>query len=61
MFDIKKRKRFSTVGELQELIKDIPDETEICICGVDDCWFHIKKDDGTICLDNEDLEYLYED
>jgi hypothetical protein len=60
MYDITKRKQFSTVGELKELLKNIPDETQVMVTGDDDCWFHIEQDGSVICLDVEELEDAYE-
>lgn len=63
MYDINERKKFGTVGELKSIIKDIPDDTKIVICGDDYCYFHIEKDRSVVNLDNEDLddeEYCYE-
>ena len=51
MYNINKRKKFNTVGDLKELLKDIPSETKIVICGDDYCWFHIEEDESVICLD----------
>lgn len=61
MYDITKRKKFSTVGDLKELLKDIPNETQIVVTGDDYCWFHIEQDGSVICLDTEDLEDCYEE
>lgn len=60
MYDITKRKQFGTVGELKELLKNIPDETQIVVTGDDYCWFHIEQDGSVICLDVEELEDAYE-
>lgn len=61
MYDITKRKKFSTVGDLKALLKNIPDETQIVVTGDDYCWFHIEKDGSVICLDVEELDDAYED
>jgi hypothetical protein len=60
MYDITKKKKFSTVGDLKELLKDIPDETKIVVTGDDYCWFHIEEDGSVICLDVEELDDAYE-
>ena len=60
MYDLTKRKKFSTVGDLKELLKDIPDETQIVVTGDDYCWFHIEKDGSVMCLDVEELDDAYE-
>ena len=59
MYDITKKKQFSTVGELKELLKNIPDETQIVVTGDDYCWFHIEEDGSVICLDVEELDDAY--
>lgn len=61
MYDITKRKQFSTVGDLKELLKNIPDETQIAVTGDDCCWFHIEQDGSVICLDVEELDDCYEE
>ena len=60
MYDITKRKQFSTVGDLKALLKDIPNKTQIVVTGDDYCWFHIEKDGSVICLDVEELDDAYE-
>lgn len=61
MYDISKRKQFSTVGELKQLLENCPDNTQIVVTGDDYCWFHIEEDESVICLDVEDLEECYEE
>lgn len=60
MYDIERRTKFDTVGDLKKLLKDVSDETKICITGDDYCWFHIEEDESVICLDCEDLDDCYE-
>lgn len=60
MYDILKRKQFSTVGELKQLLENYSDNTQIVITGDDYCWFHVEQDESVICLDVEDLEECYE-
>ena len=61
MYDIKKRKKFRTVGELMGIMQGLPDETQILITGDDYCWFHIEKDGSVVCLDCEDLDECYDE
>ena len=61
MYDISKRKQFSTVGELKQLLENYSDNTQIVVTGDDYCWFHIEEDESVICLDVEDLEECYEE
>lgn len=60
MYDITKRKQFSTVGDLKKLLENIPDETQIVVTGDDYCWFHIEEDGSVVCLDVEELDDAYE-
>ena len=60
MYDITKRKQFDNVGELKELLKNIPDDTKVVVTGDDYCWFHVEKDESVVCFDVEDLEDCYE-
>ena len=59
MYDVTKRKQFETVGDLKELLKNIPDETKVVVTGDDYCWFHIEQDGSVICLDVEELDDAY--
>ena len=61
MYDITKRKQFSTVGELKELLNNIPNETPISITGAPANWFHTTEDESFICLDCEDLDVDYDE
>ena len=60
MYNIEKRKQFSTVGDLREMLNGISDDTKIVITGDDYCWFHIEEDESVICLDVEELEEAYD-
>lgn len=59
MFDITKRKQFKTVGELKEILKDIPDKTEVCVCGDPECWLHAEYDGSVVSFDYNDLDDEY--
>jgi hypothetical protein len=61
MYDISKRKQFSTVGELRQLIAGLNDDTRVVVTGDDYCWFHIEKDESVICFDVEDLDNWYDE
>jgi hypothetical protein len=61
MYDITKRKQFSTVGELKELLKNIPDETQVMVTGDDYCWLHVEEDGSVVCFDVEELDEAYEE
>lgn len=62
MYDINKRKIIEnpTVGQLQELIKDLPPNMQLAICGDDRLTFHVEDDGSFVCLDNCDLDDDYE-
>ena len=59
MFDINKRKKFSTVGELKELLSGVPDDTKVEILCDKYCWFHMEEDGSVVNLDYEDLDESY--
>ena len=59
MYDIKKRKVFRTVGELKEILKNIPDETVCCVGGLVDPYMHVSFDDSVITFDDDPLDELY--
>lgn len=59
MFNPKKRQMFSTVGELVEILKELPAETPITICGDNYCYYHEELDGSAVCLDCEDMEESY--
>jgi hypothetical protein len=60
MYDINRREQFETVGDLKRLLADIPDDTDLYICGSNG-WFHIEEDESIVCLDCDDLEDCYEE
>lgn len=61
MFNLKKRKRFTTIGELETILRTMPSDTPITICGDSRCFYHEALDRSVVCLDCEDLAELYED
>lgn len=61
MYNINRRKKFSTVADLKKLLSTVPDEAKVVICGDDYCWFHIEEDESVICLDMEDLDECYDE
>ena len=56
MYDLKKRAYISTLGELRELLAELPDDTEILACGSSDAWLHFEKDNSLVSLDYADLD-----
>ena len=61
MFNLRKRASFSTVGELEELLRELPRNTPVTICGDSRCYYHEELDRSVICLDCEDLEENYKE
>lgn len=61
MFSILKRSAFQTVGDLRVLLSQLPAETQVCICGDSNCFYHEEQDRSVICLDCEDLEDCYDE
>ena len=59
MYDIDRRAPFRTVGELKELIKDLPDDAELLICSIDKPYFHVRTDNSAIdiCTGHRDALY----
>lgn len=58
-YDITKRKKFGTVGELKELLSEVPDDAKVLVLGDDYAWFHTDKDGTVVNLDCEDLDDCY--
>ena len=56
MYDLIKRAYISTLGELRELLAELPDDTEILACGSSDAWLHFEKDNSLVSLDYADLD-----
>lgn len=61
MFNLKKRAAFFTVGELEDLLRELPRNTPVTICGDSRCYYHEEMDRSVICLDCEDLEENYKE
>lgn len=60
MFNINRHLQFKTAGELKECLKNIPDNTEVTVCGNNDCFYHEDWDKRRVCLDCENLEDCYD-
>lgn len=58
-YDITKRKKFETVGELKELLSEISDDAKVLVLGDDYAWFHTDKDGSVVNFDCEDLDDCY--
>ena len=55
MYDLNKRAYFTSLGELRMLLADLPNETEVCTCGVLGSYLHFMEDDSLVSFDDEDL------
>lgn len=63
MFDVKKRKSLKgvTVGELVQIMLDLPQEAIVNFCGSNNGFIHVEKDDSKISFDTDVLGECYED
>lgn len=63
MFDATKRKELDgpTVRDLIEALEELDPETKINICGCDSFYLHVSIDGDEACLDDEDLDYEYDE
>ena len=59
MFDINRRAKFNTVGDLKKLLENVSDDTQISMYNDSICWFHIEEDNSEVCLNTTDLAYEY--
>ena len=55
MYDLKKRAYISTLGELRELLAELPDDTEISGAGAFGAWLHFDNEKNFVCIDPESL------
>lgn len=63
MYDIEKRKHFTTAAELMALLSSLPAEQELFVCGQSGGWYH-EGDNGdtpVISLDSDPLDEEYEE
>ena len=62
MYDKNQKQSYSeiTVGQLVEILKVLPEDAQIFICGDDYCFIHVASDGSVVNLDNEPLEDCYE-
>lgn len=61
-YDINKRKYIKdpTVEDLINELQKLPKCASVSICGANDLYVHISKDDSIICLDTENLQDDYD-
>lgn len=62
MYDKNQKQSYSeiTVGQLVEILKALPEDAQIFICGDDYYFIHVESDGSVVNLDNEPLEDCYE-
>lgn len=62
MYDKNQKQSYSeiTVGQLVEILKTLPEDAQILICGDDYCFIHVEYDGSVVNLDNEPLDDCYE-
>lgn len=61
MYDIQKRKQFTTVEELAALISELAPSQKIFLCGQLGGYFHATADMDAICLDVDELDDEYQE
>ena len=54
MYDKNQKQSYSeiTVGQLVEILKALPEDAQIFICGDDYCFIHVESDGSVVNLDN---------
>lgn len=63
MYNIEKRKHFTTAAELMALLSSLPAEQRLFVCGQSGGWYH-EGDDGdtpVVSLDSDSLDEEYEE
>ena len=62
MYDKNQKQSYSDirVGQLVEILKALPEDAQIFICGDDYCFIHVESDGSVVNLDNEPLDDCYE-
>ena len=60
-YDINKRERVTTVGDLREALKDVPDSAYVFSCGILYPYIHVDVNGRYINFDDSSLEDAYEE
>ncbi len=50
-----------TVRELIAALQKVNPDAKVTVCGDDNCFIHVEKDNSVVNLDNESLDECYED
>lgn len=61
MYDVRKRRPFTTAGELTELLTSLPPDQKIFVCGQTGGYFHADSDMSVVCIDADELDEEYEE
>lgn len=61
MYDARKRRPFTTAGELAELLAFLPPNQKIFVCGQTGGYFHASSDMSVVCIDADELDEEYEE
>lgn len=61
MYDARKRRHFTTAGELIKLLAFLPPAQKVFICGQAGGYFHANSDMSVVCLDTAELDEEYEE
>lgn len=61
MYDARKRRNFTTAGELMELLTSLPPDQKIFVCGQTGGYFHASSDMSVACLDADELDEEHEE
>lgn len=63
MYDVNKRQRLSvvTVGQLIDILTELPADAEVLCCGDSTMYLHVEEDDSMVSIDTEDLDDEYID
>lgn len=61
MYDSKQFQSYSkiTVGQLIDILKALPQNARLAICGDEYCYIHIETDGTVVNLDNNSLDDCY--
>lgn len=61
MYDSKQFQSYSeiTVGQLIDILKALPQNSQLVICGDEYCYIHVETDGTVVNLDNNSLDDCY--
>ena len=61
MLDVSKRQHLSDleVGDVVDILSKLPRRAKFAICGMENFFIHVQKDNTVVCLDTDDLHDDY--